>query len=860
LVINGEVVKEWKVDKEGEYSVKLPLSLGKQTLVIGSTYKGKEGTDNPLKVEYLKVDSNIIRPALSILSFPIPIQKPFDSPSKTFFLSIEPDKIEGKPESMPLGVPLYEDGTLLQKEEGSELYVLFNNERYSISLLSRKLYGLENKEIKTIGDSIEAIPLAEEELPSYPDKTMIKGTDGKQQVISDGKRWDIPDEETFEAMGLSKIKEREVTIRARARRGYLNLPDPNPMMQLRIDNKPIKEWLVSSTEIQEYKAKIPLSDGKISMDIMSLNGSQSTNGYWLTIEDVKVDGKIHFPSNEAVYDYASGAINYSFNPQLYIDGKYLYEGVNYMLFPGAFRFNLDLDSAISLTDEEMAEIPEGGTLPKSFKDGSLVKSEDRTYFIQQGERRLLSEGYLKLSDSTVITDDRVKELAEADGLPKYPDGIVLTDGTDKYLYTDEKKLKFTSLDELTKQNFTPETGNSTITIDLKSAYYSKQAIPMQLWIDGEMKREWAVKWAGGSFSFDLPLISKKHSIDLIFPNLPSASQPDNIQVITPTNPQIIIDSIKVGDKTIKPEEMKFDAGGTYTYIQSGNGLIIKYAIPILSPSGAYTYAQYKDGTNLSSLPEKITTTGAVRFEAETYPTLTVSKEELDTIPNYSPPVSASSVSSSPISSLSYYISSTTEEPPSAELSSLEGSFIKGGDKTFYVMNGRRRPIPENSLASYIPKDTEVKEVPLDILAKLTLDAPLPEIKYPDGTIIEGAGHRFIIFSGTKHIIDHEPTYKLYGLDQKPVIKFTQEKEIEELASIPTGDIIPLAKVVQENSLGYFLLAGGKRMYIPNNPESLSYYLNAVKQNSALVISNDELLSYAPGEALQKIEPPQPAPP
>jgi|GEM_PF-2429761 len=385
LMVDGEMVKEWNVKEQGEYSLQLPLSVGLHEIKLMPTHlKKPEGIWIAVvtKVPYLKVNNE---------TFPIDWYPDSKEP-KTISVVVEPANIEEKPESMPVIAPFYENGTLVKKEEGGQLYVLFNNERYAISSLSRKLYGLENKEIKIIGEAIEEIPLGEEELPLYPDKTMIKGPDGKQQVILDGKRWTIPDEETFEAMGLSKTKEREVVIKARA-----GTELSNPMLQLKIDNRVIKEWVISSTKSKEYKVKVPLSDGKISLDVMALNAQVSN---FLVIEEIKIDGKTHLPSEEAIYDYAGGNdYPYYFNPQVYTDGKYLAGGSNSMPFPGAQRFNIELDSAISLTDAEIAEIPDGGTLTKSFKDGRLVKSEDKTYLISQGERIPLSEGYLKLGPS-----------------------------------------------------------------------------------------------------------------------------------------------------------------------------------------------------------------------------------------------------------------------------------------------------------------------------------------------------------------------------------------------------------------------------------------------------------------------------
>jgi len=227
-------------------------------------------------------------------------------------------------EEIPEGPSLYRDGTLVQRNDGDPLFVIYQNMRFFIdnNPLTLKLYGLDEKPINKIGDLIYEIPEGGE-LPQYPEKTIIKSPDNTLYLIADNKRYTIPDEETKEIMGLSSIKERLINIKVES----LNYADA--IIQLRIDNKPINEWYVQNTygnpESTNHKVKVPLSDGEHSLDIILLKkGSAKPQ-----IEKIEVDGKEYLPS-EAIYDKGK-----EFDPSSSIDGKDTAAGENLLLEPGA---------------------------------------------------------------------------------------------------------------------------------------------------------------------------------------------------------------------------------------------------------------------------------------------------------------------------------------------------------------------------------------------------------------------------------------------------------------------------------------------------------------------------------------------
>ncbi|MEW6104499.1 MAG: hypothetical protein AB1630_11920, partial [bacterium] len=181
----------------------------------------------------------------------------------------------------------------------------------------------------------------------------------------------------------------------------------------------------------------------------------------------------------------------------------------------------------------------------------------------------------------------------------------------------------------------------------------------------------------------------------------------------------------------------------------------------------------------------------LRFsDIEIIPSINVSSSELANIPDL-----ISSASSDPIPSLDpslvnppwyepYQEGSGVKGQGSEDTLSLEGKFIKFNDYVFYVMNGRKRLVPKDSLDAYLPKEKqgEIQGVSNETLSKLPTGEVLPEIKYPDGTLIKYGGDYFLIFSGTKHLID-SGTMQIFSL--KP----NEAKVVSdsEFLSILTGD-------------------------------------------------------------------------
>ncbi|MEW6008000.1 MAG: hypothetical protein AB1595_07670 [bacterium] len=135
-----------------------------------------------------------------------------------FKIPIDPTLTLGDEEiaTIPEFAPLYKDGTLVQRDENSPLYLIFKGERHLIenNLLTLKLYGLSAQNIRKIGEVIDQIKEGEP-LPKYPERTLIKDGNNTFYLIQENKIYKVPDNETLEAMGLLKdIKEREISIKA----------------------------------------------------------------------------------------------------------------------------------------------------------------------------------------------------------------------------------------------------------------------------------------------------------------------------------------------------------------------------------------------------------------------------------------------------------------------------------------------------------------------------------------------------------------------------------------------------------------------------------------------------------------------
>ncbi|MEW6104343.1 MAG: pre-toxin TG domain-containing protein [bacterium] len=283
----------------------------------------------------------------------------------------------------------------------------------------------------------------------------------------------------------------------------------------------------------------------------------------------------------------------------------------------------------------------------------------------------------------------------------------------------------------------------------------------------------------------------------------------------------------------------------------------------------------KDNLGIYPSQETITSPGALRFEnIEVIPSINLSSSELAKIPDLIlaqslPPESTPSLDPSLVSPPwyePYQEGSGVKGQGSEDALSLEGKFIKSNDYVFYVMNGRKRLVPKESLNAYLPKEkqAEIENVSSERLAKLPTGDVLPEIKYPDGSLIKIVEYYsnvpslikredyFLIFSGTKHLID-SGTMQIFSLKPNDAKSISDS----EFLSIPTSD--PLrARVVRNESLGDFLILGLERRFIPTL-DTTNFYLNLLGQRSVEQISTEELQTYVPKDALEKIEPPPPPP-
>lgn len=232
LMIDGKMIKEWNVQEETKtYEVTIPLSEKLCEVDVVLLKKPESGTS--LKIESIEVDKNVysstnayiddgsdfniqsftdnnvslhydnqnsrkdikeLKNAGAVRFFNIPIEKPI------LLSQEELEKIEE-------GGPIYNNGTLVQRDDGDPLFVIYQGKRYLIknNPLTLKLYGLDKNPINKIGDIVYKIPQGESRLPLYPEKSLIKTKGGTYQVILDEKRYTI-DKETRETMGAYSIE------------------------------------------------------------------------------------------------------------------------------------------------------------------------------------------------------------------------------------------------------------------------------------------------------------------------------------------------------------------------------------------------------------------------------------------------------------------------------------------------------------------------------------------------------------------------------------------------------------------------------------------------------------------------------
>ncbi|MEW6481952.1 MAG: hypothetical protein AB1397_02955, partial [bacterium] len=645
LIVDGEMVKEWKTERGKEYEVRLPLSPGEHKIDVAILFVEKKidmTTTDVLPLSSLQVGSNLYYPKEAIID----IGNAFDPTSYTdgqkiissdvlrepgtfrFTIPFDPSLSlsDSEIENIPQAPPLYKDGTLVQRDENSPLYLIFKGERHLIenNLLTLKLYGLSAQNIRKIGELIDQIK-GGDPLPKYPERTLIKDGNNTFYLIQENKRYKVPDNETLEAMGFFKnIKEREIIIWANQ-----NLSEPS-IIQLKINDKPVGEWKVITNhhELKEYKVKLPLQDGETKLTISCLKGSP-------LITNFEVDSKIYEIPVENLSDF------------VFSEGK-------------SVNFDIVFDSAIELTKGEIDTIPYAGELPRQFREGSLIKDSktNNSYLIAGGEKKAITQEYLSFYNTNPGRTEDLSQIEEGEALPKYPENSVLTDGINKYLYIQGKKLKFESLDELTKKGFSPEEGNVPIEVRLKNL--PTKDTPMELWIDNKLIKEWIVSPNSPLvYNLSLPLSAKKHNVELIFPEGVRTKEEKRDHIMVPAHyfenvlkekgynpswieqfqfyppgtvspqfpvieaticiPSAFVDYIKIGNQNIQPEEGK----GVYDWVWGNR--VFNY----------YKYSLYHDNQNLFPSSEKIPLTpGALRFkDIEIIPSINVSSNELAKIPD-----------------------------------------------------------------------------------------------------------------------------------------------------------------------------------------------------------------------------------
>ncbi|MEW6482282.1 MAG: carbohydrate-binding domain-containing protein [bacterium] len=352
----------------------------------------------------------------------------------------------------------YEDGTLIKRDD--RVYVMMGGGKRLIpDEKTFNILGFDHKdEISLSNDEFNLIPDLGSLAPiKYENGSIVKGVDHKLYLMSYGSKIEIPDQTTYEALGLN-IADHTITIRAKGK------ADDNvyPIIQLRIDGEVIKEWFVSS-EYKDYTTTVPLSEGEHKIEVVYpndqdietvMNSSQRREKSWfglkekifttywssdnviadrsLVVDCIKIDNETIQAEDTSQVKYDKGISN---NFDSFSDEQNAIPGQENLEDAGALRFKHNFKTAISVSNEDLVNIPEGGSLPLvKYPNGTILKDESgKLYLMRMGQRKLIPDKItfeaLGFKEDKIISvnSSSLQEIPEDEAIPviKYPNRTLL---------------------------------------------------------------------------------------------------------------------------------------------------------------------------------------------------------------------------------------------------------------------------------------------------------------------------------------------------------------------------------------------------------------------------------------------------
>lgn len=341
------------------------------------------------------------------------------------------------PEGYSLPEIKYPNGTLV-KGSGPNVYLIQGGLRRLIpDKTTFESLGFEWNRVKTIQTNELSLIAEGEPIPAikYRNGTLLEGPDGKTYIMAYGCKVATPEDKLIrDELGIG-LKERTITIRAggKADRGAC------PLIQLRVDGVIAREWFVSSG-YQDYTVSLPLTEGEHQIDLFyvndmdyytqlvtekktktSLTGKTTTTveqravstpiaDRTLWIDYIKVDDMVLEAENrEVAYDigrpYALptftdgkgvtsngmrtdieqlkrpsiGGPGFSRYGSVNLNPSHEFDipGARQMLWSGALRFKVNIDTALKLPSGELEAIPSGGEIPRIiYPNGTLMRDKD----------------------------------------------------------------------------------------------------------------------------------------------------------------------------------------------------------------------------------------------------------------------------------------------------------------------------------------------------------------------------------------------------------------------------------------------------------------------------------------------------
>jgi hypothetical protein len=199
-------------------------------------------------------------------------------------------------------------------------------------------------------------------------------------------------------------------------------------MQLKVDNKFVKEWYVDEpkhgdyevvvSDYKDYQVKLPLSAGKHNIEVIFPNDyydAQSKDDRNLYVESIEIT----YPSGEGRWKHLIKSTNEivkydrgnNFDYESYSDNKDVIAGQEAMNWAGALKFPVEIEYVDMITLKEdikpleaLSEINKKEIMNSSKKNTKLVMAtkEGYLYLVENGKKQLI-ERLLALPGLTDIS-------------------------------------------------------------------------------------------------------------------------------------------------------------------------------------------------------------------------------------------------------------------------------------------------------------------------------------------------------------------------------------------------------------------------------------------------------------------------